>query len=145
MRRLNLKKQYAETVFKVQKFFLSKRHTFESDEILLLQTLKQEEGQVIKRVKGFMIFDKLLEDESNESEKLYGKRWRFLIYPKRTVKFDISTRFNLSEVMGPARAKKYDCQAEVVKLDPEDERAVLQKIPSFIPSACSNRADPTAR
>lgn len=132
MRRLNLRKQYVETVFKVQEFFVSKRHSFEPNEILLLQTLKQDEGRIIKRIKGFMVFDKILEDTENKSERLYGKRWRFLIHPKRTERFDMDARFNLSDILGIERAKKYDGQAEVIKLDPEDERAVLQKISRFL-------------
>ncbi len=132
MRRLNLKRTYVETVFKVQKFFLTNRHEFEPSEILLLQTLKQEEGKIIKRVKGFMIFDYLLEDSEAESQKLYGKLWKYVIIPNRVVRFDLNSRFNLSDILGHKRARRYDGQAEVVKFDVEDETLVHNKISQFL-------------
>ena len=132
MRRLNLKKMYVETVFKVQKFFLTNRHEFEPSEILLLQTLKQEEGKIIRRVKGFMIFDHLLEDSEAESQKLYGKLWKYVIIPNRVVRFDLSSRFNLSDILGDKKARRNDGQAEVVKFDVEDETLAHHKISQFL-------------
>jgi hypothetical protein len=132
MRRLNLRKIYVDSVFKTEKFFLARRHEFEPSEILLLQTLKQEEGRVIKRIKGFMIFDTLTEDSERESEQLYGTLWKYVILPKRMVRFNLESRFNLSDVLGDERARRYDGQSEVVKLEKEDELLVQNRISQFL-------------
>jgi hypothetical protein len=99
---------------------------------LLLQTLKQEEGKIIKRIKGFMIFDKLTEDVEGESKKLYGTLWKYVVLPKRMVRFNLDNRFNLSDVLGETRAKRYDGQAEIVRLEKEDELLVHDRISQFL-------------
>ena len=125
MWRLNLRKQYVDAVFRAQKFFVNGPHAFDDGDILLLQVVKQDEpGRVIKRIKGFMLFDRMEEDVSNESEALYGTKWKYAIIGRKTVKLEYFDKFNLEDVLGLSRSRQYYGQAEAVRFSPQDEAAL---------------------
>jgi hypothetical protein len=62
-----------------------------------------------------MIFDKMILDSDRESQELYAMLWKYVIIPKRVVRFDLSYRFNLSDILEDMLARRYDGQSEVVQ------------------------------
>jgi hypothetical protein len=132
MWRLNVRKAYLEKVFEVGKFFLNGRHDFQPEEPLLLQIVKQDEpGRILGRVRGMLLFQKIIEDIANESVELYGIKWKYAIISNRVVRLQSKDWFNMEDVIGKGPAQKYYGQAEAVKLSAEDEvviREILQVI-----------------
>ncbi|MGH2638832.1 MAG: hypothetical protein ACRDF4_06060 [Rhabdochlamydiaceae bacterium] len=135
MWRLNVQGQHKERVFKIGKFFVNNRHDFRPGDVLLIQVIKGDEpGRFVKRVKGLMIFESLSEDAEEESESIYGKRWRYAIIPSMVYRFKSEESFNLNDVIGRERARRYDGQAEAIRLIPEDEASLRERISSRLPT-----------
>lgn len=133
MRRLNVRKAYFEKVFEVRKFFLNERHDFQSEEPLLLQTVKQDEpGRILGRIRGMLLFEDLADDTIGESVKLYGVQWKYVILSNKWIRFQSKDWFNMEDVIGEDAARKYYGQAEVVKLSAEDEEAVRERLSAYM-------------
>lgn len=71
-----------------------------------------------------MIFHKYGENPKEDSQAIYGKVWNYELVPSRVVKFDEEHRFDLSFLLGGARARKYDNQAEAVLVDETDQAKI---------------------
>lgn len=135
MWRLNVKREYIQRVFEVNKFFINNKYNFELNEPLLLQLLKQDEpiGR-IGRIRGILFFGSLIEDKLDESLKLYGIKWKYIILPinGKIIKFHLNDAFNLEDVIGDDAAKRYYGQAEAVKFSEEDEEKVRKRIIKYL-------------
>ncbi|MCX8191227.1 MAG: hypothetical protein N3F06_00275, partial [Nitrososphaerales archaeon] len=134
MWRLNVKRQYLQKVFEVDKFFVNKRYEFEPSEPLLLQTLKQDEpGRTIGRIRGILFFGSLIEDTMNESVELYGIKWNYVILPiGKIIQLPLNETFNIEDVIGEEAAKRYYGQTEAVKLNEEDEQKVRERLTKYL-------------
>lgn len=134
MWRMNVRGQYKEKVFMVGKFFVSNHNDFSTGDILLIQVIKSDEPGLLKRVKGFMMFQRYGEDTENDSFEIYRRRWRYVIIPSSVQKFSSEDKFNFSDLLGKQRAKMYDAQAEAIPLRSEDELLVRQRISNYLHS-----------
>ena len=127
MWRLNVTAEYKDRVFEVERFFLANRHGFKSGDVLLIQLVRRDERKRIRRVRGYMIFDRFSENSKEDSRSIYGREWAHELIPSRVVKFDEEDRFDLSFLLG-ARAQRYDNQAEVVLVDESDQAKIIERI-----------------
>ncbi|MEM2211463.1 MAG: hypothetical protein QW372_01640 [Nitrososphaerales archaeon] len=135
MWRLNVKREYIQRVFEMNKFFINNKYNFELNEPLLLQLLKQDEPMGrIGRVRGILFFGSLIEDKLDESLRLYGIKWKYIILPinGKIIKFHLNDAFNFENVIGDDAAKRYYGQAEAVRFSEEDEEKVRKKIIKYL-------------
>ncbi len=132
MWRLSVEGRYKEKVFQVCKFFLNVQYSFRPGDVLLLQVLKSDEPGTLKRVKGFMVFERLEEDAKGDSVALYGRKWKYVIIPSLVHKFTYDEKFNLSDLLGDQRAKRYDAQSEAVELRPDDSALIENRVSKYL-------------
>jgi len=129
MWRLNTKKAYFEKIFEVKKFFINSKHNFKENEILLIQIIKSDEPKG-ERIRGLLFFGELLEDKMDESIKIYQRKWKYVIIPKKLIRLPEEEWFNLEDII--EEAKIYYGRAEAVKIKEDHEPIIRSKIAKYI-------------
>ena len=131
MLRINIERIYLKKVLETGKYFVNQKFKFDENEPLLLQLVKRDEPGTIGRVKAVVFFDKLSEDTEGESVRLYSKRWKYAIFFKNPQRFKAGDYFNLKDLI-LGYEHKYNPQNGIVRLFPEDEVRVRNRIQTYL-------------
>ncbi|MCS6768046.1 MAG: hypothetical protein RMJ59_07195 [Candidatus Nitrosocaldus sp.] len=131
MWRLNVRRVYLNTVFDVGKFFVNRRFNIQDGELLLLNLVKKDDPRHLGRVRGVLEFDGIVEDKGDESVELYGRKWRYAILARRSVRLQPRDWFDLDDVLG-IYARRYYGQVEAMRLDHDDAVAVERALARYI-------------
>jgi hypothetical protein len=126
MWRVNIMKMYLSNVAKLGKFYTARKYSLEDGEQLIFQLPKSEEpGRFIGRVCAIGYFGSWSEGVTEESRQHYNRNWGYAINLSQIRRLNADERFNLLDVLGETRSKRYDGQSPLVKFEEEDERDIL--------------------
>ncbi len=130
MWRLNVRKEYLNNVITISKFFLNRRFDFKHGDILLLLLAKKDDPKHLGRVRGFLVSDKVVEDDG-ESMLIYGRAWRYKVIASRSMMLAPRDWFDLEDVIG-IHARRYYCQVEAMRIDDNDTQPIMTRLYKYI-------------
>jgi 5-methylcytosine-specific restriction protein A len=100
--------------------YVPRRHPLQKGEILLLQLVLSDAPKPSERIRFALVFERIVEDSNNESERIWGQHWEYLVYGSNVIS---TIPFSLPEV--PAIGRSYAGQTQCLLLNPEDEALIM--------------------
>jgi hypothetical protein len=89
-------------------------------EYLLFQLVKSDAPDSHERIRFALVFDRIVEDFGSQSEVIWGKHWKYLLYGSEVIP---TIPFSLPDV--PGISKDYAGQTQCLFIEPQDEALVL--------------------
>lgn len=126
MWRLYVRKEYLNNVISMGKFFLNRRFKFNYGDMLLLLLTKKDDPKHLGRIRGLLLFDKMVNDDG-ESLLIYGRKWRYKLIASKSIMFAPRDWFDLEDVLG-IDARRYYCQVEAMKIDDSDMEPIMSRL-----------------
>jgi hypothetical protein len=125
MRRLNVQFNQIGECIRLSMFAMEHKPInppLQEGEILLLQVTKSTANNlnISQRIQFAIEFDRIEEDLQDESLRIWGRKWKYILYGNNTVAV---IPFDLEDI--PSIGTKYSNQTQGVLIAPEDERKIL--------------------
>lgn len=125
MRRLNVQFNQIGECIRLSMFAMEHKPAtppLQEGEILLLQVTKNTSYNltISQRIQFAIEFDRIEEDVRDESLRIWGRKWRYILYGKNTIAV---IPFDLENI--PSIGTKYSGQTQCVIIAAEDERQIL--------------------
>jgi len=141
MRRLNVQFNQIGECIRLSMFAMGsipRNPPLERGEILLLQVTKNtaHDLTIPQRIQFAIEFDRIEEDLRDESLRIWGRKWKYIIYGKQTIAV---IPFSLEELSGIG--SWYMGQTQCVYIDPRDKELILP----YVKCAQDSRDAVTAR
>lgn len=112
-----------EGVLKNKKYAANNLLNINKGELILLQQTKKTLLPQQKSICWIMNFVEIYLDNDNESDKIWGRHWKYIIRGENLTKID---GFNISEIQ--TSSADYGSAMVKTSLKPEDEEEVLKRI-----------------